>query len=492
MPISKIPGRGTQDLFNNISDAGTEGTKVATGTTAQRGTTTGQFRYNSDTGKFEGRNANSFVTIEQTPTVSSVTPTEVDSDGGGNISFTITGTNFSTGDIASFVGNDASTFNASSTTIDSATQITAVAAKNSFINGKEPYDVKITSSGGLSGVLNNQINVDNAPSWTTSAGSVGEAYDDVDVTHATIAATDPEGDTVAYSDTTGNLASAGLALGSANGQITGNPTDVGSDTTVSFTARATAGGKTADRAFSIIVKDGSAKLDTVDFFGDSSGKSLYKFESDGTDSGGVSNMSFGHPSSGTNESFETGNFGNGVKLSYGGEYGFTGVRTYTDFTVSQWFYPQNLGSQSQDFKGLFGNQQKGQMIISYSRSAYRFGLQHQSFSSGNKENNGDKYTAENSGCPTLSNNTWYQLIWTRDGTDSRLYVNGVLGHTITEDISDINLNPTSPGALYMGTASTQLGVNTYGTEGIHDHLRIFNKKLSQSEITELYNFESVR
>ena len=44
----------------------------------------------------------------------------------------------------------------------------------------------------------------------------------------------------------------------------------------------------------------------------------------------------------------------------------------------------------------------------------------------------------------------------------------------------------------MGTASTQLGVNTYGTTAIHDHLRIFNKKLSQSEITELYNFESVR
>ena len=175
MPISKIPGKGTQDLFNNISDQGTEGTKVATGTTAQRGTTTGQFRYNSDTGKFEGRNANSFVSLEQSPTVSSVTPTEVDSDGGGNITFTITGTNFSTGDIASFVGNDASTINASSTTIDSGTQITAVVAKNSFANGKEPYDVKVTSSGGLSGVLDNQINVDNAPTWTTSAGSVGEA-----------------------------------------------------------------------------------------------------------------------------------------------------------------------------------------------------------------------------------------------------------------------------------------------------------------------------
>ena len=492
MPISKIPGKGTQDLFNNISDQGTEGTKVATGTTAQRGTTTGQFRYNSDTGKFEGRNANSFVSLEQSPTVSSVTPTEVDSDGGGNITFTITGTNFSTGDIASFVGNDASTINASSTTIDSGTQITAVVAKNSFANGKEPYDVKITSSGGLSGVLDNQINVDNAPTWTTSAGSVGEAFDDVNVTHATIVASDPDGDTVSYSDTTGNLASAGLSLGSANGQITGDPNDVGGDTTVSFTARATAGSKTADRAFSIVVKDGSAKLDTVDFFGDSSGKSLYKFESDGTDSGGVSNMSFGHPSSGTNESFETGNFGNGVKLVYGGEYGYISPINYTNFTTNQWMYPQDLGSQDQTFKGIFGNQQKGQLIFTYSNSAYRLALQMTSFSSGNASTGNDRYSAENSGCPSISNNNWYMITWTRDGTDSRLYVNGVLGVTITEDISDITLNPSSPAALYMGTASTQLGVATYGTTAIHDHLRIFNKKLSQSEVTELYNFESVR
>ena len=36
MPISKIPEKGTQDLFNNISDTGTEGTKVAFSTTALR------------------------------------------------------------------------------------------------------------------------------------------------------------------------------------------------------------------------------------------------------------------------------------------------------------------------------------------------------------------------------------------------------------------------------------------------------------------------
>ena len=40
--------------FENISDTGTEGTKVASGTTAQRGSTTGQWRFNSTTGFFEG------------------------------------------------------------------------------------------------------------------------------------------------------------------------------------------------------------------------------------------------------------------------------------------------------------------------------------------------------------------------------------------------------------------------------------------------------
>ena len=43
--------------FENIVDTGTEGTKVAAGTTAQRGSTTGQWRYNTTTGFFEGRNA---------------------------------------------------------------------------------------------------------------------------------------------------------------------------------------------------------------------------------------------------------------------------------------------------------------------------------------------------------------------------------------------------------------------------------------------------
>jgi len=63
----------------NIVDSGTEGTKVAAGTTAQRGSTTGQWRYNTTTGFFEGRNASgSFSTLEPTPTIISTDVTEID------------------------------------------------------------------------------------------------------------------------------------------------------------------------------------------------------------------------------------------------------------------------------------------------------------------------------------------------------------------------------------------------------------------------------
>ena len=254
----KIAGTNLDVSFENISDTGTEGTKVASGTTAQRGSTAGQFRFNSTTGKFEGKNANSFVTLEVTPTVTSVDVTEVDSQAGGNQTFVITGTNFSTGDIASFVGNDGTTVTASTTTINSSTQITAVAPKASFASAKEPYDVKIASTGGLQGSLLNQINVDSAPVWSTSAGSLGEIGENATGNHFTLSATDPDGDTVTYAETGGsNITGAGLSL-SSGGVISGNPTDVSSNTTVSFDVRATANSKNTDRSFSLIVKDSFA------------------------------------------------------------------------------------------------------------------------------------------------------------------------------------------------------------------------------------------
>ena len=242
------------DAKTNISDDGTEGTKVAVGTSAQRGSTTGQWRYNTTTGFFEGRNATTFSTLEPTPTISSVDVTEIDSQAGGNQTIVVTGTNFSSGGTITFVGNAGADFNASTTTFNSATQVTAVAPKSSFLNAQEPYKVKFTSNGGVAGTsATGLISVDTAPSWTTNAGSLGTAYEDENA-NITVAATDSDGDTVSYSETTSNvLGGAGLSLNTSTGAITGNPNDVTNDTTINFTLRATAGSKTADRAFSIII-----------------------------------------------------------------------------------------------------------------------------------------------------------------------------------------------------------------------------------------------
>jgi len=477
--------------FENIVDTGTEGTKIALGTTAQRGSTQGQLRFNSTTGLAEYYTGTAFKSIDSPPTVSSVGATNItETQINANYDLSISGSGFNSGATVKFVGNDGTEYASPTVTVNSETSITA-RVPTSVTNANEPFDVMVTNVSGLSNTLADAFNINASPTWSTASGNIGTMFDDVSSTLSAVSASDPEGQTITYSETGGTVLSTNnLTLNSSTGVISGDPTDVSGDTTLTFDLRASDGSATTDRTFNIIVRDGSALLNGVDFFGDSSGKSLYRFESDGTDTGGVGNMSFGHPSSGTNEVFLTGRFGNGVKLYYGGEYGYIGGRNYTNFTVNHWFNPEDLGSYNQDFKGLFGHQSYGQTVITYSRSAYRFGIQQSGYTSGNKEGNADKYSAENSGCPTISNGNWYMLTRTRDGTDQRLYVNGVLGVTITEGISNSHLN--SGGSLYLGTASSQLGVNTYGTKGTHDNLRIFNKKLTQSEVTELYNFESAR
>ena len=240
--------------FENITDTGTEGTKVASGTTAQRGSTAGQFRFNSTTGKFEGRNNSSFVAIEVSPTVSSVsasniTQTQIDA----GFDLVITGSNYATGDVVNFVGNDNSEVTASTVTIDSTTQITARVPSN-ISSTKEPFAVKVTSVGGLSGSLASAFNIDAKPIWQTAAGSLASIFDGArGSVSLSPAATDEESDAITYSIQSGSLPS-GLSLNTSTGAITGSTSAVGSDTTSNFTLRATSGSQTNDRAFSIIQK----------------------------------------------------------------------------------------------------------------------------------------------------------------------------------------------------------------------------------------------
>ena len=240
--------------FENIVDTGTEGTKVASGTSAQRGSTAGQIRFNTTTNLAEYYDGTIFKNIDSPPTVTSIDDTEVDSQAGGNQTIVITGTNFQSGATVNFVGNAGTDFNATTVTVDSATQITAVAPKSSFLNAQEPYGVRVVNSNGLSGTLDNQINVDNSPTWSTASGTIATINDNDTGTHVTVSATDVDGDTVAYSETGGTVLSTNnLTLNSSTGAISGDPVNVVSPTTHSFTLRATANSKTADRNFNIVV-----------------------------------------------------------------------------------------------------------------------------------------------------------------------------------------------------------------------------------------------
>jgi hypothetical protein len=247
----KIAGENLDVSFENITDTGTTGTRVATGTTAQRGSTAGQIRFNSDTGLAEYYDGSQFKSIDLPPTVTAVSPTDVASLDSGDATLTITGTNFQSGATVKFIANDNTTFNASSVTVNSSTSITAVAPNSSFSNSKEPYDIQITNTNGLSGSLDNQLYIDNLVTWNTASGTLATINTLSTGTHATVSATDPDGDTITYSEIGGTvLSTAGLTLNSSTGTISGQPNSAG---TLNFTLRATANSKTADRAFSIQV-----------------------------------------------------------------------------------------------------------------------------------------------------------------------------------------------------------------------------------------------
>jgi hypothetical protein len=125
---------------------------------------------------------------------------------------------------------------------------------------EEPLDIRV-DQGSVNVSLLDAIDCGSTPTWVTAAGTIaniadsGENYSNI----AVIQATDPDaGSSIIYSVVSG---STGGTVLSANGLVSGDPTDVSSLTTHTFTARATDNaGNFNDRSFNIIVRpflDGS-------------------------------------------------------------------------------------------------------------------------------------------------------------------------------------------------------------------------------------------
>ena len=251
MPLTRIKTKGLGNSVSrvNIVDTGTEGTKVAAGTTAQRGSTAGQIRFNSETGLAEYYTGTSFKTIDSPPTISSISPTTEDA---GNANIVITGSNFQSGATVTFVGNDGTSYASPSVTVNSDTQITATTPSSGLSSANEPFDVKVTNTSGLSVSLNDALDAGSTPAWTTASGQIGGNIMEGDTVNTTVVATDPDSTAVTYSLVSGSLPS-GLSLNSTTGAITGTAPDVSADTTSTFTLGATSGGDTTNRAFNIVI-----------------------------------------------------------------------------------------------------------------------------------------------------------------------------------------------------------------------------------------------
>ena len=223
------------------------------GTTAQRPDPagSGNLRYNTTTGLTEYYNGqNNWQSIDTPPTVASIAPSGVNLTDTSQ-SIVITGTNFKTGAAAKAIGSNGSVVNATTTTINSITQITAVFNGTNFTS--QSYDLKVSNPGGLSGELANGLTASAAPTWTTGAGNLATFYSDLSGS-TTIAASDAEGDSLTYEIAGGSSLYGGLSLNSSTGAITGNPSpDVSSNTTNTFNATASDGTSTISRTFNIII-----------------------------------------------------------------------------------------------------------------------------------------------------------------------------------------------------------------------------------------------
>jgi hypothetical protein len=186
------------------------------------------------------------VTVGETkPTISSISPSVIENT---QTSVTIAGTNFVSVPTVEAIGSTGAIVRADEVSFTSSTSI--VAKFTLPIDGT--YFVRVENNDGNAVRSSSALlTVSDAPAWTTSAGSLGTNAAGSSVSY-TVAATNA----TSFAVQSGSLPG-GVSLNTSTGAITGTESGATSETTYSFTIRATdAQGQTADRAFSITITVG--------------------------------------------------------------------------------------------------------------------------------------------------------------------------------------------------------------------------------------------
>ena len=232
-----------RDLANFVS-----GTNSAIGTTQidDDAVTNAKIANESITINGSAVNLGGSVTVGETkPTISSISPTVIENT---QTSVTIAGTNFVSVPTVEAIGSTGAIVRADEVSFTSSTSI--VAKFTLPIDGT--YFVRVENNDGNAVRSSSALlTVSDAPAWTTSAGSLGSNAAGSSVSY-TVAATNA----TSFAVQSGSLPG-GVSLNTSTGAITGTESGATSETTYSFTIRATdAQGQTADRAFSITITVG--------------------------------------------------------------------------------------------------------------------------------------------------------------------------------------------------------------------------------------------
>jgi hypothetical protein len=186
------------------------------------------------------------VTVGETkPTISSISPSVIENT---QTSVTIAGTNFVSVPTVEAIGSTGAIVRADEVSFSSSTSI--VAKFTLPVDGT--YFVRVENNDGNAVRSSSALlTVSDAPAWTTSAGSLGSNAAGSSVSY-TVAATNA----TSFAVQSGSLPGS-VSLNTSTGAITGTESGATSETTYSFTIRATdAQGQTADRAFSITITVG--------------------------------------------------------------------------------------------------------------------------------------------------------------------------------------------------------------------------------------------
>jgi hypothetical protein len=203
----------------------------------------------------------------------------------------------------------------------------------------------------------------------------------------------------------------------------------------------------------------------------------------------VTNLAYYKLDSNANDSSGNGYNGTATSITYGnGRFNeaanFNGSSSVIDissslinpsspYTISMWFNANTASSYEGFYTGISSSPVVGDLTILKANATTI-----QIFSAAtNGSNNLDALTAT---VPTLSNNTWYNLVVIADRSltyKSRVFINGVEGTSYTAGSASTNLTST----IKIGFAD-----NNYFNGSI-DQVRIFSSALAPGDVEDLYN-----